>query len=64
MSREEDFFYGLHNILAEMEEITELQPMPDAHVPIMKFNFDGISIDLLYASFSLLFVPDVRLGHL
>ncbi|KAL2516282.1 Nuclear poly(A) polymerase 4 [Forsythia ovata] len=58
VSREEDFFYGLHSILAEMKEITELQPVPGAHVPVMKFKFDGISIDLLYASISLLVVPD------
>ncbi|KAL0341962.1 UNVERIFIED_CONTAM: Nuclear poly(A) polymerase 4 [Sesamum calycinum] len=58
VSREEDFFYVLHNILAEVEEVTELQPVPDAHVPVMKFKFDGISIDLLYASISLLVVPD------
>ncbi|KAK3028885.1 hypothetical protein RJ639_039894, partial [Escallonia herrerae] len=58
VNREEDFFFILHNILAEMEEVTELQPVPDAHVPVMKFKFDGISIDLLYASISLLVVPD------
>ncbi|WOG89331.1 hypothetical protein DCAR_0208569 [Daucus carota subsp. sativus] len=54
----EDFFFILHNILEEIEEVTELQPVPDAHVPVMKFKFDGISIDLLYASVSLLVVPD------
>ncbi|KAL6335722.1 hypothetical protein AAG906_039485 [Vitis piasezkii] len=58
VSREEDFFFLLHNILADMEEVTELQPVPDAHVPVMKFKFDGISIDLLYASISLLVVPE------
>jgi len=51
----------LHNILAEMEEVTELQPVPDAHVPVMKFKFQGISIDLLYASISILVVPEVSL---
>lgn len=56
---QEDFFFVLHNILAEMEEVTELHPVPDAHVPVMKFKLDGISIDLLYASISLLVVPDV-----
>ena len=45
-----------------MEEVTELQPVPDAHVPVMRFKFDGISIDLLYASISLLVVPDVSVG--
>lgn len=54
-----DFFFVLYNILAEMEEVTELQPVPDAYVPLMKFKFDGISIDLLYASISVLVVPKV-----
>ncbi|KAJ8560088.1 hypothetical protein K7X08_004146 [Anisodus acutangulus] len=58
VNREDDFFFVLHNILAEREEVTELQPVPDAHVPVMKFKFDGILIDLLYASISLLVVPD------
>lgn len=58
---QEDFFIILHNILAEMEEVSELQPVPDAHVPVMKFKFQGISIDLLYASISLLVVPEVSL---
>uniref|UniRef100_A0A7N0TRS0 Poly(A) polymerase n=1 Tax=Kalanchoe fedtschenkoi TaxID=63787 RepID=A0A7N0TRS0_KALFE len=54
----DDFFYSLHTILARIEEVTELQPVPNAHVPVMKFKFDGISIDLLYASVSLLVVPE------
>ncbi|CAJ1951077.1 unnamed protein product [Sphenostylis stenocarpa] len=58
VNREEDFFYTLHDILANMEEVTELQPIPDAHVPVLKFKFDGISIDLLYASISRLIVPE------
>ncbi|XP_020088813.1 nuclear poly(A) polymerase 4-like isoform X3 [Ananas comosus] len=57
VNREEDFFIILHEILAEKEDVTELQPVPDAHVPVMKFKFRGISIDLLYASVSLLVVP-------
>ncbi|XP_028228282.1 nuclear poly(A) polymerase 4-like isoform X1 [Glycine soja] len=64
VNREEDFFVILHNILAEMEEVSELQPVPDAHVPVMKFKFQGISIDLLYASISLLVVPeDLDISH-
>ncbi|KAI7734336.1 hypothetical protein M8C21_017041, partial [Ambrosia artemisiifolia] len=58
VNRDQDFFFVLHDILSGMEEVTELQPIPDAHVPVMKFKFDGISIDLLYASISLLVVPD------
>ncbi|KAL5576908.1 hypothetical protein UlMin_018607 [Ulmus minor] len=58
VNREKDFFFILHNMLAEREEVTELQPIPDAHVPVMKFKFDGISIDLLYASVSCLVVSE------
>ncbi|KAJ4782145.1 Poly(A) polymerase [Rhynchospora pubera] len=57
VNREEDFFMVLHELLAENEEVSELHPVPDAHVPVMKFKFRGISIDLLYASVSLLVVP-------
>uniref|UniRef100_A0ACD6AHR6 Uncharacterized protein n=1 Tax=Avena sativa TaxID=4498 RepID=A0ACD6AHR6_AVESA len=57
VNREEDFFIVLHDILSQTEEVTHLQPVPDAHVPVMKFKFNGISIDLLYASVSLLVVP-------
>jgi poly(A) polymerase len=57
VNREEDFFIFFRDILAEMEEVTELQPVTDAHVPVMKFKFQGISIDLLYASISLLVIP-------
>nr|DAD44576.1 TPA_asm: hypothetical protein HUJ06_002806 [Nelumbo nucifera] len=64
VNREEDFFIILHGILAGMEEVTELQPVPDAHVPVMKFKFRGISIDLLYASISCLVVPeDLDISH-
>ncbi|XP_076943555.1 nuclear poly(A) polymerase 4-like isoform X2 [Bidens hawaiensis] len=58
VNRDEDFFFGLHEILAKKEEVTELQPVPSAHVPVMKLKFEGISIDLLYASISRSVVPD------
>ncbi|XP_074561016.1 nuclear poly(A) polymerase 4-like isoform X2 [Curcuma longa] len=57
VNREEDFFIILHDILAEMEEVSELHPVPDAHVPVLKFKFREIPIDLLYASISQLVVP-------
>ncbi|KAL1829245.1 hypothetical protein ACET3Z_007657 [Daucus carota] len=58
VNQEEDFFYTLRYILEDMEEVTELQPLPDGHVPVMKFKFDGKQVDLLYASVSVLVVPD------
>ncbi|KAH9671453.1 nuclear poly(A) polymerase 1 [Citrus sinensis] len=57
-TREEDFFGELHQMLTEMPEVTELHPVPDAHVPVMKFKFSGVSIDLLYARLSLWVIPE------
>eukprot|EP01018_Ginkgo_biloba_P010931 Gb_12958 [translate_table: standard] len=57
-TREEDFFIELHAMLTEMPEVTELHPVPDAHVPVMKFKFNGISIDLVYAKLSLWVIPE------
>ncbi|KAH1089895.1 hypothetical protein J1N35_017152 [Gossypium stocksii] len=57
-TREEDFFGELHKMLSEMREVSELHPVPDAHVPIMKFKFKGVSIDLLYAKLSLWVIPE------
>lgn len=57
-TREEDFFGELHKMLSEMPEVSELHPVPDAHVPIMKFKFKGVSIDLLYAKLSLWVIPE------
>ncbi|KAG6550837.1 hypothetical protein Mapa_007633 [Marchantia paleacea] len=57
-TREEDFFLELHAILAELPEVTELHPVPDAHVPVMKFKFNDFSIDLLYARLSLWVIPE------
>ncbi|CAN6451831.1 unnamed protein product [Victoria cruziana] len=57
-TREEDFFVELHGMLAEMPEVTELHPVPDAHVPVLKFKFNGVSIDLLYAKLSVWVIPE------
>ena len=46
-------------MLLEMQEVTELHPVPDAHVPVLKFKFSGISIDLLYARLALWVIPEV-----
>ncbi|XP_038894281.1 nuclear poly(A) polymerase 1 isoform X2 [Benincasa hispida] len=57
-TREEDFFGELHKMLSEMPEVSELHPVPDAHVPVMRFKFSGVSIDLLYAKLSLWVIPE------
>ncbi|ESW10387.1 hypothetical protein PHAVU_009G204900 [Phaseolus vulgaris] len=57
-TRDEDFFGELWKMLSEMQEVTELHPVPDAHVPVMKFKFNGISVDLLYARLALWVIPE------
>lgn len=57
-TREEDFFGELHRMLVEMPEVTEVHPVPDAHVPVLRFKFNGVSIDLLYAKLSLWVIPE------
>ncbi|GER32803.1 poly(A) polymerase, partial [Striga asiatica] len=57
-SRNEDFFGELYRMLSEMPEVQELHPVPEAHVPVMKFKFNGVSIDLLYANVSLWVIPE------
>ncbi|KAK4844454.1 hypothetical protein QYF36_020359 [Acer negundo] len=57
-TREEDFFGELHQMLSEMTEVSELHPVPDAHVPVMRFKFNGVSIDLLYAKLSHWVIPE------
>ncbi|GLT60385.1 hypothetical protein SLA2020_331530 [Shorea laevis] len=57
-ARDEDFFGELQRMLSEMPEVTELHPVPDAHVPVLKFMFKGVSIDLLYAKLSLWVIPE------
>ncbi|KAM7267701.1 hypothetical protein ACFE04_009867 [Oxalis oulophora] len=59
-TREEDFFGELFRMLSEMPEVTELHPVPDAHVPVMKFKFNEVSIDLLYARLSLWVIPEIE----
>ncbi|CAN8292727.1 unnamed protein product [Cochlearia groenlandica] len=57
-TRDGDFFGELQRMLSEMPEVTELHPVPDAHVPLMGFKLNGFSIDLLYAQLPLWVIPE------
>ena len=50
--RHEDFFKFFPDLLMKHTpegSITELSSVPDSYVPIIKFEYDGISIDLIYS---------------
>ncbi|KAM3370100.1 hypothetical protein ACQJBY_017776 [Aegilops geniculata] len=57
IDRDHDFFAVLGGVLAETEAVTELQPVPRAHVPVIKMRFRGVQVDLLYAGVCLPVVP-------
>eukprot|EP01099_Mayorella_cantabrigiensis_P005414 TRINITY_DN4332_c0_g1_i1.p1 TRINITY_DN4332_c0_g1~~TRINITY_DN4332_c0_g1_i1.p1 ORF type:complete len:701 (-),score=179.38 TRINITY_DN4332_c0_g1_i1:227-2275(-) len=53
-----DFFGDLYSVLLNNPEVTELQAVPDAYVPVMKFTFSSIEIDLLFARLALSMIPE------
>ncbi|GKA32457.1 nuclear poly(A) polymerase 3 [Tanacetum coccineum] len=54
----EDFFIGLHNMLANRVEVSDIHCVKDAKVPLMRFKFEGISVDLPYAQLQVTTVPE------
>ncbi|ONM30622.1 Nuclear poly(A) polymerase 1 [Zea mays] len=62
-TQNEYFFRWLHDILAEMPEVSELHPVPDAHVPVLGFKINGVSIDLVYANLAHAAIPEVSLSY-
>lgn len=53
----EDFFSVFEQIIRKRPELEEITSVPDAFVPIIKIEFDGISIDLIYARLNVPRVP-------
>lgn len=53
-----DFFSSLFERLEQNSLITELTQVPDAYVPVIKFVFDGIPIDLLFARLAHSIIPE------
>lgn len=52
-----DFFDVFTALLKDREELEEMTPVPDAFVPIIKMEFSGISIDLIFARLDIPRVP-------
>eukprot|EP00304_Pavlova_gyrans_P000538 CAMPEP_0206040220 /NCGR_PEP_ID=MMETSP1466-20131121/5259_1 /ASSEMBLY_ACC=CAM_ASM_001126 /TAXON_ID=44452 /ORGANISM="Pavlova gyrans, Strain CCMP608" /LENGTH=610 /DNA_ID=CAMNT_0053414893 /DNA_START=20 /DNA_END=1849 /DNA_ORIENTATION=- len=53
-----DFFDLMENILREQPDVRDLEPVPSAYVPIIKFELDGIPIDLLFARLAMSTIPE------
>ncbi|KAI8910236.1 Poly(A) polymerase central domain-containing protein [Gorgonomyces haynaldii] len=56
--KREDFFTHMYEILKAREEVTEITAVADAYVPVIKMDFSGISIDLVFAQMGLSTVPE------
>jgi poly(A) polymerase len=54
----ESFFQVLVPKLQEHQDISQLTPVPDAYVPIIKMKLSGVEIDLLFARTMLPQIPE------
>ncbi|CAN8260251.1 unnamed protein product [Cochlearia groenlandica] len=57
-SMAEDFFVVLLNMLKSRKEVSEVHCVKDAKVPLIRFKFDGILVDLPYAQLRVLSIPN------
>ncbi|XP_012532462.1 poly(A) polymerase type 3 [Monomorium pharaonis] len=53
-----DYFTSFFDLLRTQEEVTDLRAVEEAFVPVIKMNFDGIEIDMLFAKLTLKEIPD------
>lgn len=54
----EEFFTLFTELLKKQPEVTDCRAIEEAFVPVVKMNFDGIEIDLLFARLALKEIPD------
>lgn len=54
----ESFFQVLVTKLQEHPDVTDLSPVPDAYVPIIKMKLSGVEMDLLFARLALNQIPE------
>lgn len=53
-----DYFTSFFELLKQQSEVKDLRAVEEAFVPVIKMNFDGIEIDMLFARLALKEIPD------
>lgn len=54
----QDYFTNFFDKLKKCADVEELRAVEEAFVPVLKMNFDGIEIDLLFARLALKEIPE------
>lgn len=57
-----DYFTSFFDLLKQQKEVTDLRAVEEAFVPVIKMNFDGIEIDMLFAKLALKEIPDTMVN--
>lgn len=56
--KRDDFMDKMYTILKALAEVSEITVVADAYVPVIKMEFSGIQIDLIFARLALPSVPE------
>ena len=53
----ENFFTEFKELLSKQSQVTDIAGIPEAHVPILNFKYEGVEIDLSFASLHMTKIP-------
>ncbi|GIL71443.1 hypothetical protein Vretifemale_2001 [Volvox reticuliferus] len=62
VQRDTDFFgnekHCLQYVLSQTPDVSDIQPVPDAFVPMIGIKYKGVQMDILYASLAMITLPE------